>query len=293
MSYRTTPFSHDRGRTAASCHLAQRLVLAALALLSSAGAQRGEERPALDLFGSSEWVIDGLVVNGEDVSLSAAAPTNLVLLVDLPALSGTAGCNKMTAQFEIRPQSGEIQFEPITATLMACPEPAMAQERQVFEALEAVTRYERDRGRVVLSGPATEVVLVARAPSEAGATPPRQLELDAFNGAVAAAAGAGASWPDDPLRVALAFIELSGAPHTTITTSAADHDGAEPLNLEGLDSLVVMVVESGLLDDSVVGVTQRLTLERAERHWLVLGHETVWQCARGPQAEVVEPLRCP
>ena len=53
------------------------------------------------------------------------------------------------------------------------------------------------------------------------------------------------------------------------------------------------VEESGLLDDSVLGITHSVTLGRGEGYWLVTGHEIAWQCARGADPEVIEPLRCP
>lgn len=267
------------------------LTLFALGTPTTAQAPVGPATPA-DLFGSSAWQVESVTLAGEPFALDAEVFTELVLAGDLPALTGTVGCNRMTARFELGPEPGAIAFSPIVSTLMACPEPAMSQERAVFDALEAVEAFTRELGRVRLSGPGVEVVLAARTPGALGSTPPRQVELDAFNGAVTAAAAAGAQWPSDPLRVALAFVDLSGAAQTSIVARYGPPDAL--VEVEGPREVAVVTVdESGLLDDSVSGVTQRVLLDREGDVWLVTGHEIVWQCARGPEAQRVEPLRCP
>src|SRR5699024_3105157 len=112
--------------------------------------------------------------------------------------------------------------------------------------------FERESGRVRLSGSGVEVVLSARSPEALSSTPPRQVELDAFNDAVAAAAAAGAPWPGDPVRVALAFVDLSGAAETSIV--ARYGQPGTLVEVEGPREVAVVTVnESGLLDDSVAG----------------------------------------
>ncbi|HZJ09998.1 MAG TPA: META domain-containing protein, partial [Trueperaceae bacterium] len=266
-------------RTAASRYAVAALLALALALALTvtvtATAQQSEDGAATSaadvatsgsaaraVFGASTWVIDSVVANGERIPISADLPNELVLLPDLPALAGSAGCNRMTARLDLDSlvlnrfdrdrfgtdsAEGRIEFSPITATLMACPEPAMTQERGVFEALEDVTHFRLEPGRVVLNGPGAEVVLVNRPRGGGGTAPSKPAELEAFNQAVAVAADAGASWPRDPLRVALAFVELSQALQTTVTAAVGDV-GA-----------VVTVVESGFRDDSVGGVTRRVS----------------------------------
>lgn len=272
-------------------HLA--VAIAALALFAPAMAQEPAEAVSpSELFGSSQWQVERVVLAGEPFALSAEVTTELTLVTELPALAGTAGCNRMTARFELGPAPGQIDFSPIVATLMACPEPAMSQERAVFEALEGVETYEQQGGLVVLRGPDVELVLAPLSPEGLEATPPRQTELDAFNRAVASATAAGARWPHDPVRVALAFVELSGATETSIVASYGAPDAAAAV--EGpRDVAIVTIEERGVLDDSVSAVTQRVSLEFGDGHWLVTGHEIVWHCARGPEAERVEPLRCP
>src|SRR5690606_36468332 len=129
-----------------------------------------------DLFGSSAWQVESLTVGGEPFALDAEVLTELELGSDRPALTGTVGCNRMTAPFELGPGPGQIAFSPIVATLMACPEPAMSQALAIFEALEAVEGFERESGRVRLSGSGVEVVLSARSPEALSSTPPRQVE---------------------------------------------------------------------------------------------------------------------
>src|SRR5690606_36597800 len=132
MFRRSESTAPGRAPTAGAAWLAVGL-LATLATTSAQDA--GAELTPLELFGSAEWLIESVSSGGETLEPGAEVPTELRLVVDLPALAGTAGCNRMTAHFELGPGAGAIDFEPIVATLMACPEHAMAQERTVFDAL--------------------------------------------------------------------------------------------------------------------------------------------------------------
>ncbi|MCL1628940.1 META domain-containing protein [Roseibaca sp. V10] len=64
---------------------------------------------------------------------------------------GTGGCNRFRASYDL---TGEgLQVDSAGATMMACPEALMAQERRVFEALAQVDRFDIDAtGALVLIG---------------------------------------------------------------------------------------------------------------------------------------------
>ncbi|MEY8840934.1 META domain-containing protein, partial [Cribrihabitans sp. XS_ASV171] len=67
-------------------------------------------------------------------------------------VSGRAGCNRFSGSYVL---SGEgMTIDPGAATMMACPEPAMALERQVFDALGRVGRFDlsADGGLSLMGG---------------------------------------------------------------------------------------------------------------------------------------------
>lgn len=249
-----------------------------------------EER-AIEVFGAAEWRIESIAIDGVAVALSDSVVTNLMLASDMSALSGTVGCNNTTAFFELGDVAGVIVFSPIISTRMACPEPAMTQEHAAIKAISEATNYRQESGRLVLSGPSSELVLAPAAPPIGGMGAPMGNEFLAFNAAVAKAAESGAAWTGEALRVALAYIELLGGADITVTLASADVGSQAPA--EAASSVVVTVAERGLLDDSLAGAGQRVSLMRSDAYWVVTGHETTWQCRRGPESQVVEPLRCP
>jgi heat shock protein HslJ/uncharacterized lipoprotein YbaY len=57
-------------------------------------------------------------------------------------LSGSSGCNSYSAAYEVDGDNININMTPVATTLMACPEPIMAQERAYMEALDAAETYE-------------------------------------------------------------------------------------------------------------------------------------------------------
>lgn len=55
-------------------------------------------------------------------------------------LSGCAGCNTYFGAYS-EPKKGKLEFEPITATKMACPQPMMEIERLYLSTLRKVNGY--------------------------------------------------------------------------------------------------------------------------------------------------------
>lgn len=261
-------------------------VLAAL-LVMTALAQSGPI--ALhDLFGTGTWTVASVTFEGEDASVGAGQESVFVINVD-GHLAGSVGCNQMIAMAELEP-GGAVSIGPVTSTLMACPEPAMSLERSFVAALEAVESFSREAGTVTLSGPGAEVVFVqvdtgAPGEDEEGAAGGVDVAaFDSFNSAVVAAGRAGAAWVHDPLRVAMAFAELHGGQSTLIQQDLPMAEGSE--------EATVSIEERGLLDDSIEGVSQVVTLERSDYGWVVVDALVTWFCRRGPQPAVVSPARC-
>ena len=272
-------------------------VLAACAL--AVAAAQGDTSPtgAVALFGSDEWVV--VALEGPDGPIELLPGGVAVFeLTDIGNLAGTAGCNRLGAMITMG-DGIAIEFGRVIATRMACPEPQMTQEFAVIEALESISEYQVDDGNIVLSGGGHRLVLASRVPdgstSAGGEEPdvsPEALEhgravarfAAAFNEAVASAAAAGAEWPSDPIRVALAFLELRGAPNTTITRADA--------GVENATQTVITVVEDGFLDDSIAGLEQTVQLERDGEVWAVTGYHGMWHCRRPPGDTVAVPGVC-
>lgn len=236
-----------------------------------------------DLFGSGTWTLVSVTFGDNEADVETAQDTAFSVNVD-GRLAGSVGCNQIVAAAELKPDGG-VSFGPVISTLMACPEPAMSLERTFVSALEAVESFVREAGTVTLTGEGAEVVFAQAAAGAVGAdTGTDAAAFEAFNAAVAAAGRAGAPWVHDPLRVALAFVELHGAQSTVIEQMLAEPEGSEVAT--------VSVEEHGLLDDSVEGVRQVVTLARADDGWLVVDVLVTWFCRRGQTAEVVSPARC-
>lgn len=75
-------------------------------------------------------------------------------------VSGRATCNRYTGAVEL---SGEgLRVGPVAATMMACPEALMVQERRFLTALETVERFDIDESGGLLLFAAGERVVTAR-----------------------------------------------------------------------------------------------------------------------------------
>ena len=57
-------------------------------------------------------------------------------------IEGHAGCNRFSGSYT--PIGDRIDIGPLAATRMACPDPIMKREAQLFEALERAKRFQRD-----------------------------------------------------------------------------------------------------------------------------------------------------
>jgi heat shock protein HslJ len=93
----------------------------------------------MDLLSAHPWRVQD--IDGQAVIDDA----NITLLVSPGGrLSGSAGCNRYFGKLTL---TGEgLSLGPVGATMMACPEVLMTQERRFFDALSRVTRFDIGEG---------------------------------------------------------------------------------------------------------------------------------------------------
>jgi putative lipoprotein len=83
-----------------------------------------------------------------------AVPANkreahLIFRTDGQHVAGTSGCNRLIGTFETGPDSA-LKLNVGGMTTMACPDPMMTQERNLLDALKAVTSYRIDGEKLEL-----------------------------------------------------------------------------------------------------------------------------------------------
>jgi heat shock protein HslJ len=112
-----------------------------------------------DLLTGATWQVTGLggaaPEEADRVSITFLAPARV---------AGSTGCNRFVGGFTL---TGEgLQFGALGSTLMACPDPLMAQERAMLDALELVTRFDiaEDGTLRLIGGPQDAVLIEARHP---------------------------------------------------------------------------------------------------------------------------------
>ena len=118
--------------------------------------------------GGHEWVLLEL---GRDQPLPDDVEISMVFRDD--RVSGSSGCNDYFAGVEA-PGPGEIEFNGMGATRMACPEPAMDLERRYLSSLAGASGYRFLAGRLVLTcdtdeGPQALVFTAKNNPAESPA----------------------------------------------------------------------------------------------------------------------------
>ncbi|MBN2565345.1 MAG: MliC family protein [Candidatus Eisenbacteria bacterium] len=110
-------------------------------------------------------------------------------------------------------------------------------------------------------------------------------DVGEFNEAVESAARAGETWPEDPLRVALAYVGNATGSVVALTQRG---DSAEAPS-----RIVITVVREGLADDSVRGVWHELHAARAGSTWVLTDAYSAWRCWRGTQINSFGSSLCP
>ncbi len=72
-------------------------------------------------------------------SASAGNQPYIYLHADNDKLTGSGGCNRLFASFDL--DGSALQFHAVAQTLMACPGPAVVSEPDMLQALKLITSY--------------------------------------------------------------------------------------------------------------------------------------------------------
>ena len=136
------------------------LLVAVFALLLAACGESDLTREAhpTTLAGSAWRVV---AVNGRP-AIAGSEPTVVFAAAEV---KGSAGCNSYGGRYAYDPPTGAIAFRDLGMTLMACSEPGRTDFEGLFtQAInQAATASIDPEGRLVLSGPGGEIVLVVDA----------------------------------------------------------------------------------------------------------------------------------
>ena len=89
-------------------------------------------------------------------ALTVFADRPVTLVIDGDQVSGSAACNTYGGTAQIG--SGSIRFGGLFATEMACEQPVMKLERDVFDAFAVIDTFSVETTTLTLSGPDTELV---------------------------------------------------------------------------------------------------------------------------------------
>ena len=116
------------------------MTFAVLMLLSCKSTDKTTSNPTLNNVGpDTVWVLKSI----KNKLMAFNEFERLVTISFNPEagqVSGCAGCNRYSAAYR-EPKSGKLEFDPIIATKMACPQPMMETERMYISALNKINGY--------------------------------------------------------------------------------------------------------------------------------------------------------
>ncbi len=118
--------------------------------------------PAFPLEGTY-WVLQSLI-NQQGESQVALSETQVDAIFEQGRVSGTDGCNRYSASFEL--DGDKLTIQPGMSTLMACPEPIMGQAQLYQAALASASSYRITGDLLEILNPDGKVVLVYKTPGE-------------------------------------------------------------------------------------------------------------------------------
>lgn len=102
----------------------------------------------MDLFAEIDWQVTTL----GDAAMVPDAPATIRFGRD-GRISGTGGCNRLMGGFDLTGEGLRLG-DGVASTMMACPDPIMAQEAALFDALAKVTGFDIGAdGALILRGP--------------------------------------------------------------------------------------------------------------------------------------------
>lgn len=107
-----------------------------------------ETKESVELVGTA-WLAEA--IGGDTVAVGVAdGATSTLGFVEPGQVAGRGGCNRYFGDVTIDGQS--IKFGKLGSTMMACPPPAMEQEKRFMEALGAARRFALKDGTLTLFG---------------------------------------------------------------------------------------------------------------------------------------------
>ena len=128
-------------------------LLACLALAAPGAFAQGGARPA------GAWIVEA--IGGTPL---AGGPRADITFTAEGGVHGTTGCNRFMGGFTL--DGASLRFGPTAGTRMACPPPAMEQERRFHEALEAVRGWQAEGDALLLTdGTGATVLRLLRGPA--------------------------------------------------------------------------------------------------------------------------------
>jgi heat shock protein HslJ len=85
-----------------------------------------------------------LIAHGPESSPNPAVKDSQATIIfnDDGTLSGNSGCNSFGGEYKV--EGGQVTFNRLVSTLMACSDPLMSQEGAVFQVLNGTVVYNRD-----------------------------------------------------------------------------------------------------------------------------------------------------
>jgi heat shock protein HslJ len=120
--------------------------------LAACGDDEGSDSTPLE---GTPWML--VTADGMDAVPDVPAP---LTLADGQA-SGSTGCNSFSGSYTL--EGDQLSFGPLGATQMACEEPLMTQEAEVFAILGAAESYSIEGDELTISSPGGSLVYRAEA----------------------------------------------------------------------------------------------------------------------------------
>ena len=139
------------------------IAFAALAgVAACAPTPKAEPRPATPTGGAAlaggEWMV--FEIGGQPIVADSKPSINF----EESRVFGAGSCNRFMGGFTL--DGASLRFGPTAGTRMACPPPAMEQERRFHEALEAVRGWQAEGDALLLTdGTGATVLRLLRGPA--------------------------------------------------------------------------------------------------------------------------------
>ena len=122
------------------------LVCAAIGLVAC-GPGTVEESPPLE---DVTWVLESYGERGNLQTVLEDTEITIEFKSEGGKFAGSGGCNSYFGGYEIN--NNELNIKPpIGSTMMACPEPIMAQEQEYFKLLETTETFQIQNGKLTIS----------------------------------------------------------------------------------------------------------------------------------------------